>query len=193
MIVRTGLVSLALGLLIAGNPLAAQQVEVGANVPVRSPTGAGVRTLTFGMLTPLTGTTQTVNVVAAVAPVSGTVQSGEFRYNVAGLRGVTFTVSVPAELTASGASPLTVSFNGAQFGGYCVTSAASCTLTSFNPAAGANIRVCRVTLPSWCNPFTPYAGGNQLRVYVGGLLSVPPTARAGVYSGTVTLSIVQVH
>ena len=184
---------LALGLLLTGVPLAAQQVEIAASVPVRSPTGAGVRNLTFGVVTPIFGSTQNVNVVAAVAPMSATVQSGEFRYDVAGLRGVTFTIGVPAELTASGAAPLPVSFNGNQYGGYCVNAAATCTLTSFNPAAGANIRVCRSTFFIWCNPFTPYPGGSAMRVYVGGLLSVPPTARAGVYTGTITLTIVQVH
>lgn len=190
---RTGASLLAIGLLLAGAPLAAQQIEIAASVPVRSPTGAGVRNLTFGVLTPISGTTQNVSVVAAVAPVSGTVQSGEFRYDVAGLRGVTFTLGVPAQLTAFGAAPLTVDFNGAQYGAYCASETATCTLTSFSPAAGSNIQVCRSTILVWCSPFTPYPGGSVLRVYIGGMLSVPPTARAGVYTGTVTLTIVQVH
>lgn len=190
---RTGASLLAIVLILTGAPVAAQQIEIAASVPVRSPTGAGVRNLTFGVLTPISGTTQNVSVVAAVAPVSGTVQSGEFRYDVAGLRGVTFTVGVPAQLTASGAAPLAVDFSGTQYGGYCVSRTAICTLTSFNPAAGSNIRVCRFVFFGSCNPFTPYPGGSVMRVYIGGVLSVPPTARAGVYTGTVTLTIVQVH
>lgn len=189
----TGASLLALGLLLTAAPLAAQQIEITATVPVRSPTGAGVRNLTFGVLTPISGTTQNVNVVAAVNPVSATVQSGEFRYDVAGLRGVTFNVGVPAQLTATGAAPLNVSFSGTQYGGYCVSATATCTLTAFDPAAGTNIRVCQSTFLMFCNPFTPYPGGSVMRVYVGGLLSVPPSARAGVYMGTVTLTIVQVH
>jgi hypothetical protein len=86
-----------------------------------------------------------------------------------------------------------VDFSGTQYGGYCVSRTAICTLTSFNPAAGSNIRVCRTVFFGSCNPITPYPGGSVMRVYIGGVLSVPPTARAGVYTGTVTLTIVQVH
>lgn len=183
---------LAVTLLFMSAPLPAQ-VMVAAVVPVASPTGAGTRNLTFGVLTPISGTTQNVDVVAAVAPVSATVQSGEFRYDVAGTRGLDFNVSMPAQLTMSGATPLVVSSSGAQYGGYCVTAAASCTLTAFNPASGQNVRVCRSMFLIWCNPFAGgYPGGSILRVYVGGRLTLPPTARAGVYTGTVTLTIVQV-
>lgn len=190
---RTRATLLSLMLLLQAVPASAQQVDVTASVPTRSPTGSGTRNLTFGVLTPIAGTTQAINVVAAPAPVSATVQSGEFRYDVAGLRGVTFNVTVPAQLTGPGATPLNVSFDGNQYGGYCVSTTAACTLTGFNPAGGQNVRVCRNTFFIWCNPFTPYDGGSIMRVYVGGNLSVPPTARAGIYTGTLTLTIVQVH
>lgn len=183
---------LTLGLLLLPWPLAAQQVEVSASVPLRSPSGAGTRDLSFGTMTPVAGTTQVVEVLAA-APVTADVHPGEFRYDVAGLRGVTFNVAVPANLTASGAVPLPVSFNGAQYGGYCVSTNAGCALTPFDPGAGADIRVCHVTLALWCSPMAPFPAGSVMRILVGGRLSIPPSARAGEYTGTVTVTIVQVH
>lgn len=189
---RTRAMMLAVTLLCMSLPASAQ-VMVAAVVPVASPAGSGTRNLTFGTVTPIPGTTQTIDVVADVAPVSGTVQSGEFSYNVAGTRGLDFSLSMPMQLTMPGATPLAVTSSGAQYGGYCVTATASCTLTSFNPGSGQNVRVCRSLLLIWCNPFAGgYPGGSVLRVYVGGSLSVPPIAHAGVYVGTVTLTIVQV-
>lgn len=180
-------------LLCAAAPVAAQHIDVTASVPVRSPTGAGTRNLTFGVLTPVTGSTQTIDVPAAVAPVSSTVQAGEFRYDVNGLRGVVYNITTPTQLTAPGADPLVVTSNGAQYGAYCITASAACSLTNFNPAAGGNITVCRTTLFGFCIPLLSWPGGTQMRVYVGGRLTVPPTARAGVYTGTVTMTIVQVY
>lgn len=184
--------SVLLLLLCAALPAAAQQVNIAATVPVASPTGGGVRNLTFGVVTPAGGSTQIVDVPAAVAPQTALVQSGEFRFNVAGARGIDFTVTVPTELTSAGAPPLLISFNGNQYGGYCVTTAASCTLTNFNPSLGQVLRVCRTMLFGFCIPIGTWPSGNTLRVYVGGRLSVPPSARAGVYTGTVTMTIIQV-
>ena len=180
------------GLLLPHSPLAAQQVEVSASVPLRSPSGAGTRNLSFGTMTPVAGTTQVVDVLAA-APVMADVPPGEFRYDVAGLRGVTFNVSVPAALSATGAVPLPVSFNGLQYGGYCVSTNAGCSLTPFDPGAGADIRACHVTLVVTCSPMAPYPAGSVMRIYIGGRLSIPPSARAGEYAGVVTVTIVQVH
>ncbi|MEX1181791.1 MAG: hypothetical protein WEF86_01050 [Gemmatimonadota bacterium] len=189
---RKSIAWLSIPILIAAAPVAGQQLDVTAMVPVASPAGAGTRNLLFGVLTPVAGTTQMVDIVASPLPVSGTVQSGEFRYNVGGVRGLDFTVTMPSQLTAPGADPLTVTSNGNQYGGYCVSAAAMCALTGFNPASGQNVRVCRVTFFIWCSPFSAFPGGTILRVYVGGLLLVPPDARGGVYTGTATLTIVQV-
>jgi hypothetical protein len=102
-------------LVLHGVPLAAQQqLDIAASVPVRAPTGSGTRNLTFGVVTPVAGSTQIVDVPAAAGPVSATVQSGEFLYNVTSLRGLEFTVTVPAVLSAPGLSPLPVSFSGTQ-------------------------------------------------------------------------------
>lgn len=190
---RTRATLLPFALLLLCSAVHAQDVTVTASVPLASPTGSGTRNLTFGVVAPLPGTTQNIDVVAAPAPVSGTVQSGEFRFDVTGARGVSFTLLVPTQLTAPGATPLSVSFNGAQYGGYCVSTTAACTLTSFNPGLLPLVLACAQTLGSGnCHPNRSFGAGSQLRVYVGGLLAVPPSARAGVYTATVTMTIVQV-
>ncbi|HSK20778.1 MAG TPA: DUF4402 domain-containing protein [Longimicrobiales bacterium] len=185
---------LAVALLVTASPLDAQQVNVAASVPVRSPTGAGVRNLTFGAITPLVGQTVDVDVVAAAAPQSGSIQAGEFRYDVAGVAGLDFSLTMPATLTSGSLPPLTLTSTGAQYGGWCVTSGGSgCVLTGFDPA-GASVRVCQQTRPNLtCHPNRFFPPATELGVYVGGRLSVPSTARAGVYTGTVTLTIVQVY
>jgi hypothetical protein len=175
--------------LFSSVPLAAQQLHLVANVPVRSPTGAGTRNLTFGTVTPIAGTTQLVTVAAAA------VQSGEFRFDLTSLRGLEFTLALPSALTGPAGSSLAVSFAGTQYGEYCVSSGgATCTATAFNPAAAAAIRMCAQTLGNGnCHPNRVYAAGSDVAINVGGSLSVPPTARAGVYTATITLNIVQVY
>lgn len=185
---------LPIALLLLAAAVEAQDVTTTASVPLASPTGSGTRNLAFGVVAPIAGTTQNVDVAAAVAPASGTVQSGEFRFDVSGARGLSFTVLVPAQLTTAGAAPLSASFNGTQYGGFCVSATAVCTLTAFNPGVAPVVLVCAQTLGSGvCHPTRTFGAGNQLRVYIGGRLQVPPTARAGVYTGTVTLTIVQVY
>lgn len=185
---------LAAALLITASPLAAQQVNVAASVPVRSPTGAGVRNLAFGAVTPLIGQTVDVDVVAAAPPQSGSVHAGEFRYDVTGASGLDFSLSMPATLTSGSLPPLALTSSGAQYGGWCVMSGgSSCVLTGFDPA-GTTVRVCQQTRPNLtCHPNRFFPANTELGVYVGGRLSVPSTARAGVYTGTVTLTIVQVY
>jgi hypothetical protein len=191
---RTRAILLAAAMLLTAVPLCAQQVTLAAVVPVASPTGAGTRNLTFGIVMPVPGATQNVDVTAAVAPVSATVQSGEFRYNVASTRGLDFVMTVPAVLIGVGSPPLGVTFDGMQYGGYCVTTGGACTLTSFNPASAANTRVCAQVIGSGsCHPARVFPLGSELAIYIGGHLSVPPSTRAGVYTGTVTLTIVQVY
>lgn len=191
---RSRAARLALALIITAGPTAAQQMDIAASVPVTSPTGVGMRNLVFGAVTPMVGQVVDVDVVAAVAPVDATIQSGEFRYDVSGARGLDFIVTMPAALTNGISPPLAVASNGTQYGGYCVTpGAGSCTLTNFNPA-GAAIRVCQQTLGSGnCHPARTFPAATELGVYVGGRLSVPATARAGIYTGTITLTIVQVY
>lgn len=173
----------------------AQQVTVTAAVPLVSPAGAGVRDLAFGAATPVPGTTVEIDVPAAALPISASVHAGEFRYDVTSARGLDFSVAVPSSLAGPGSVLLPVTFAGSQYGGYCVTTAGSaCTLTPFDPSAGGTVRVCYQVVGGLnCHPSRVFPPASELAVYIGGRLSVPPTALAGAYSATITLTIVQVY
>lgn len=185
---------LSLVLLAVPAAASAQELQALAAVPVASPTGGGVRNLSFGSVTPVTGQTTVVSVPAQSAPPSGTVYSGEFRFSVAGNAGLQFSLSLPTQLTSTiGGLTLPVSFNGNTYGARCIQgTAGTCTTTNFNPTTGP-FRVCRVDfLGLFCWP-TVWPAGSQLRVFLGGQLSVPANQVAAVYTGTVTLTILQVY
>jgi spore coat protein U-like protein len=174
---------------------AQQQVTVSADIPVASPTGSGVRNLTFGVVTPQSDQPVTATVPAAVAPAGAGMQSGEFRFDLSGAGGISFTVSPPTELTAPGAADgLALSSDGTQYGGWCILPGAGpCTLSAFNPVS-ATVRICHDYLGNGnCRPNRAFPAGTIVAVYIGGLLTVPSTQKAGVYTGTMTLTIVQVH
>lgn len=180
-----------------GRVLHAQSnVFASATVPLASPSGGGVRNLAFGEIMPAPGVTTTVSVPAAAAPQSASVMSGEFALSVAGSSGIDFTVSVPSILTSSiGGLTIPVSFAGTQYGASCVVEGgAACTTTAFNPAAGGTFKQCREYKGNGdCKTNRVWTAGTLLRVFVGGAVSVAPSAVAATYTGTVTLSIVQVY
>lgn len=183
-----------LALAVAVPAAAQQQLSVSAVLPVQSPTGAGQRNLAFGSIVPGAATV-TVSVPAAAAPQSATVMSGEFRFGVATNRGMQFDLSLPAQLSAAGLTPLAVSYNGNQYGAWCVSGGGNtCTLTTFDPSSATSHRMCAQTLGNGnCHPTKTWAAGSQLSVFIGGLLTVPPGARPGTYTATITLTITQVY
>jgi hypothetical protein len=184
----------ALVWLLAGlAPLCAQSVTATAEVPVAAPSGGGARNLAFGEVVPQPGQTVVVSVPAAVAPITGTMHSGEFRLNLESVRGVTISVQPPPSLANATAS-LAIDYNDLLYGAYCVDTGAGCALTSFNPATTDQLRICRQSGASGnCHPNQTFPLNSILSVFIGGGLAVPPTQRAGLYTGTVTLTIVQVH
>ena len=186
----------ALVLVLGGlRPLSAQAiVRATTFVPVASPTGIGVRNLSFGNITPTAGGTQTVNVPAAVAPQS-TTQAGQFDITVEGAAGVGFELTMPTVLTSTiGGLTLPVSFNGNQFGAHCVVNASTpCTLTAFDPGAGGTITVCARLVGSTCHRPTVWMSNTRIHVYLGGSVDVAPSSAAATYVGVITLSIVQVY
>jgi len=173
---------------------AQQQLTIGAVIPIASPTGAGTRNLAFGVITPGAAPV-VVTVPAAAAAVGATVHAGEYRFDVSSSRGLSFTMTTPTQLTTVGLPPLAVSFNGTQYGAYCVTSGGSaCTTTAFNPATATNVNVCFQRLGNGnCHPNKVYPIGSTLSVLVGGALTVPPGTPAATYTATVTLTITQVY
>jgi len=185
---------LPVALAIRAPELQAQQVAVSAAVPLASPTTVGARDLTFGTIMPDPNAARTVAVLAAVDRASASVQSGEYRLDVAALHGVTFALSTPTELTSATAPPLPVNFSGGGYGGWCVTRGRSgCGLNGFDPAGGDQ-RVCANELGGGvCDLGTSWPAASTLRVFVGGELTIPPTALAGTYTATITLTVTQVY
>ena len=183
-----------LALLLPMPARAQQQIRVQATVLVTSPAGGGVRDLAFGSVTPLTGQSVVHEVPAAVAPQSGTVHAGEFGFEVAGHRGLDFTLTLPPVLTDALGRTLPIAFADARFGARCVQSATvTCAPVAFNPVAGP-FRACfQVVGNGNCHPNRVWPPGTLLRVFVGGAVTVTPAQPAGAYGGTVTLTIVQVY
>jgi hypothetical protein len=183
------------GLLALAAPLSAQdRVQVSATLPAQSPAGGGVRELAFGAITPLSGQPVIQEVPAAVAPQSGTVQSGEFNFAVAGNRGLDFTLTLPTALTDGAGNTLPVTFNDVRYGARCVqTATTACTPTAFNPTT-ASLRACMQQLGNGnCHPTRVWPPGSLLRVFVGGAVTVAPTQPAGTYGGVINMLIVQVY
>jgi hypothetical protein len=185
----------ALLCLYAAGPAAAQtQMQATAELVVAAPTGAGHRDLSFGVVTMQPGLATIVQVPAAIAPISASVHSGEFRLNVSTTRGVTLEVGTPAALYSASGAAMAVSYSGTQYGAWCVNTGSGCSLTSFDPAGTASLRICRTTVGSGnCHPARTFPANSILHVFIGGALTVAPGQRAGVYTGTITLTITQVH
>lgn len=183
----TPAVLLLAGLLLPAPAHAQEQLGVSAYLPIASPTITGTRNLGFGSITP-TVAPQAVIVTAAAAT------SGEYRFDVSTNRGVAFEMSMPTQLTSPGLTPLDVAFNDAAYGAWCVTSGATaCTLSNFNPVAGA-VTACAQKLGNGnCHQSRTWGAGSTLAVYVGGALAVPAVPLAGTYEGAITLTITQVY
>ncbi|HUF51746.1 MAG TPA: DUF4402 domain-containing protein [Longimicrobiales bacterium] len=192
---RAARFALAILLLPAASAVQAQQqVAVSAELVIAAPTGNGTRNLSFGAVAPVAGQTVLVDVPAARTPISGTRYAGEFSFNVSGSRGLDFSVAVPVELTFGSNPTLGMNSNSTQYGGHCWTvNGSACALTSFNPSAGP-VRVCHTMLGNGsCHNNRFFSTGSELYVYIGSMLTVPPTAMPGTYTGTITLTIVQVY
>lgn len=187
---RVKLLPAALGVLLAGaaligSPAGARAQSVGANVQVLLPptSGAGVRPISFGAVTP--GAT-TSRPIAALAD-STAAGIGAFNFTgVNGNRDVQLTFDFPAVLTHSGSgSTMPISFNGG-FGLHCFNRNSglhACTL--FNPSpGGADPSIIVITPPA------PPRNG-VFRVYLGASVSPAMGVPPGVYQGTVTLTLVR--
>ena len=174
---------------------AQSDVMLSASVPVASPTGAGSRNLSFGTITVTPGATQNIAVTAAAAAQSATMASGEYRFDVGSAAGLDMQITLPTALISSvGNVPLAISFNGTQYGGHCIVLGASgCTLTTFNPSTTTTLKVCNEYKGNGDCKNKVWTPGSQLRLYVGGVLTVPPTQVAATYTATITLQITQVY
>lgn len=186
------LLVLLVGWALAPAPATAQHpIGLSALLPVASPNVTGTRGLAFGVITP-GAADATVAIPAGPAPVSATVHSGEFLLDVGTNRGVAFELSMPAQLT-DGDRSLDVLSEGTQYGGWCLTGAAACDLAAFDPSAGSVLACARALGNGSCHPNRTWPPGSRIGVYVGAQLVVPADARAGTFTGTITLTVTQVH
>lgn len=184
--IRSALGALLLGLatlVAAGDAYA--QASIGGSIVVLLPptTGAGIRPLDFGNV-PLGAT-----VARTITSDVDSTAAGIGHFNFTGLNGnrdVQLTFDFPASLThlASGNS-MPITFAGS-FGLHCFnrqSGAHVCTL--FNPSpGGADPSVLVITPP-------PPPRNGILRVYLGGSVTAPASLAAGVYQGTITLTMVR--
>ncbi len=172
-------------------------LAVSATLPIPAPTGSGVRNLDFGTISIVSGSTQTVDVPAAVNPQASGAVSGEFALSPVGAAGYQFQVGMPTQLTMGGAvPPLTFSANGPLYAATCWvdgTNTCATTWTTFNPVTQPTQLLCRRISGNHCQKGVVFGPGSAAYIYVGGNLSVPPTAAAGIYSATITMTILQVY
>lgn len=165
---------------------AGAQSSVGASVQVLlTPTsGAGVRPLSFGNV-PLGSTTS-----RTIASAADSTATGVAHFNFTGVNGnrdVQLTFNFPAFLTHSGSgATMPITFNGS-FGLHCFNRQSgvhACTL--FNPApGGANPSVIVI------NPPAPPRNG-IVRIYLGGAVTPGAGLSAGVYQGTISLTLARI-
>ncbi len=175
----------------------AQAVWVSATLPVPPPTGNGLRNLDFGTISIASGLVTTVDVPAAVNPQAGGAVSGEFGLSPAGSAGYQFQVTMPTQLDqGGGVPPLAFTANGPLYGATCFvdgTDNCGTTWQTFNPVTQPTQLLCRKISGNHCQATKVFGPGAQAFIYIGGQLVVPPTAAAGLYSATITMTILQVY
>lgn len=141
-------------------------------------TGAGVRPLDFGTVTP--GTAKIIN------PGSGQLNDGEYR--IAGLTfraSVDVTMSLPTSLTGPGGATMPISFNG-QYVQSCEMNANACqavTIQTWNPVTTPTYRVNAYRYINVLNFFL----NDQLDISLGGVVAPVASQRAGRYTGVVNV------
>ena len=174
------LISLFVATLIPAG-LGAQTVAASVTVMLPGTSGAGVRPLSFGAVTPGSSVARVIGTIAD----SATAGVGHFHFTgITGNRDVQLTFDFPTRLThAASGNSMAISFNGS-YGLHCfdrTSGAHACTL--FNPSpGGADPSVIVVT------PAAAPRNGN-FRVYLGGSVTAPVDVTAGTYQGLVTLTL----
>ncbi|HET6232874.1 MAG TPA: DUF4402 domain-containing protein [Longimicrobiaceae bacterium] len=139
----------------------------------------GVKGLNFGTLTP--------GIPVTVLPTS--VQAGEGRGTGADfVHSITTTLTLPTVLTGPGGATLPVSFNGNYAGSCEINNSNVCDVASrqtWNPV---------VTPTHTDTPFNTGPGNTyrypRYSVYVGGRVTPAASQRAGVYTGTIGITVV---
>lgn len=169
---------LAVAILLAvGRVAYGQSNNIVASVTITAPivTGSGVRPLAFGTIP--------VNTTTSVAP-GPTTSSGQFTIN--GLRSqnrIDVTFGLPAELRNVNEPTFTVpiSFAGPTAMGCLEYNPPQTDCSSWDPTLNGGTH--RVKGPFWVGGRT-----GTVHIYIGGSVTPPSDAAAGLYTGTITLT-----
>ena len=175
------------GLLTQAARPAEAQSSILAHAIVLTPaiTGAGVRPVDFGTISPGTPTTRAITTAADSTATGVALMSFS---GVSGNRGAQL-VFTWADLThATSGMTIPFSLNGS-YGMYCFdrkTTAAVCTL--FNPGSSGGTTGTIVATP----PAPPGGNTGTLRVYLGGALNPPASLGPGLYTATISVTLTRI-
>jgi hypothetical protein len=186
-LVLTVLASLALCAGAAGHALAqtyegSRTVRTTVNVIWPPLTGTGVRPLQFGQLVPGAG---------PVTVLPNASRGGEWRLTgVANRKSLDITFGLPTALTGPGGATMPISFNG-NFAAACEINDATqeCETASYftwNPVTTPTMR----DTPQRYRPGRPRFNHDHYSLYIGGTVTPAATQRAGIYTGSVQITIV---
>jgi hypothetical protein len=155
-------------------------IAASAVVLARPLTGAGVRSLQFGVVVPGT----------PVSVVPNSAQGGEYRISgVKSRKSLDITFTLPANLAGPSGATIPLNFNGNTVGLCEVDTTNTCVAASYftwNP----------VTTPTYHDVPTRYAPGRKVyafdlySVYVGGTASPAAGQKPGTYTGAIGVVIV---
>lgn len=143
--------------------------------------GLGVRPLEFGVIMPGTG---------PVTVLPNTPRSGEWRLTgIRNRRSIDISFAFPAVLTSAAGRTMPISFNG-NYAATCEidTPGNACDMTTYmtwNPVTTPSMR----DLPERAKPGRPKFTTTDYKVFIGGQVNPGPNPSAGVYTGTITVTV----
>lgn len=143
--------------------------------------GVGVRPLEFGVIMPGTG---------SVTVLPNTPRSGEWRLTgIRNRRSIDIRFAFPANLVSASGSTMPIDFNGS-FAATCEidTPGNACDMTTYmtwNPVTTPSMR----DLPERAKPGRPKFSTTDYKVFIGGRVTPGTTTPAGVYTGTITITV----
>jgi hypothetical protein len=144
--------------------------------------GIGVRPLQFGVIMPGTGT---------VTVLPNTPRGGEWRLTgIRNRKSIDISFAFPTTLVSAAGRTMPIDFNG-NFAASCEIDAPgsnACDMTTYqtwNPVTTPSVR----DLPERAKPGRPKFTTTDYKVFIGGRVNPGPNPSAGVYTGTITVTV----
>jgi hypothetical protein len=143
--------------------------------------GVGVRPLEFGFLMPGTG---------PVTVLPNTPRSGEWRLSgIRNRKSIDISFALPANLVSASGRTMPIDFNGS-FAATCEinTPGNACDMATYmtwNPVTTPSMR----DLPERARPGRPKFTTTDYKVFIGGRVNPAANTAAGVYTGTITITV----